>query len=173
MLDLNWPAILLQILGFLLLVVAFKALFWKPIGAILDQRREEVQQTLEHIQADRRAMEEARADYERRLANIEAEARERIQAAIKDAQALRDEIVNDARAEAQRLRERAAEEIAREKQKALIELRAELADLAVDAASRILRRSLDPQIHREVIQEFVGQISPGSGTSDRIARDER
>ena len=46
-------------------------------------------------------MEETRRQYEQRLAGIEAEAREKIQAAVQEAQALRDNLVADARQQAE------------------------------------------------------------------------
>ena len=51
--------------------------------------------------ADRRAMEQARADYEKRLTGIEIEARERITAAIKQSQEEASAILTKARDEAE------------------------------------------------------------------------
>ncbi|MBI3909922.1 MAG: F0F1 ATP synthase subunit B [Armatimonadetes bacterium] len=157
--------ILINIIGFVLLFWLLRTFLFGPIRGILAQRQAEIHSTLEHIQEDRHAMEETRADYERRLANIEAEARERIQAAVKEAHGLRDQIIQDARTESERISQRAQQEIEREKQKALVELRAEVADLAVAAAGKILRRSLDTRAHQDLLQEFVAQVGEPPGTS--------
>ncbi len=158
MLDISWQALLIQIVGFLLLVAVMKKYLFGPIGGILEARQNDIQGTLDQIQRDRQAMETSRQEYEARLAAIEAEARDRIQNAIKEAQGMKDEIVGAARTEADRLVSHARDEIVREKQQALVELRTHVADLAVNAAGKILRRSVDDRTHRELVSDFINQV---------------
>ena len=158
MLAISWQALLLQIVGFILLVLVLKKYLFGPINGVLEARQNDIQGTLDQIHQDRQAMETSRREYEARLATIEAEARDRIQAAIKEAQEMKDEIVGSARGEAERLVSHAREEIVREKQQALVELRTQVADLAVNAAGKILHRSVDDRAHRELINDFIGQV---------------
>jgi F-type H+-transporting ATPase subunit b len=151
-------AIVSQILAFLILIWAMRKFLFGPIGAVLEARQNEVQSTLDRIAADRQAMEQARAEYEQRIAAVEAEAREKIQAAIKEAQGMKDEIVGAARTEADRIITRGKEEINREKTTALAELRTEVADLAIAAASKVLGRAVDERVHRDLIRDFVNQV---------------
>ena len=81
----------------------------------------------------------------------------RIQAAMKEAQGIKEEIVSSAHTEAERLVTRAREEVVREKQQALVELRTQVADLAVAAAGKILRRSVDERTQRELVTDFINQ----------------
>src|SRR5436190_17377899 len=97
MLDISWQALLIQIVGFLLLVAVMKKYLFGPISGVLEARQNDIQGTLDQIQRDRQAMEASRQEYEARLATIEADARDRIQAAIKEAQGMKDEIVGAAR----------------------------------------------------------------------------
>src|SRR5438105_13087410 len=110
-LGLNPHAVLLQAIAFIILIVVLKQFAFAPVLGIIDQRRELVETQLNAMEADRQAMESARADYERRLATIEAEARERIQAAVKEAQTLREQIIGDSRAQGEALIQRAQAEI--------------------------------------------------------------
>jgi F-type H+-transporting ATPase subunit b len=158
MLDISPMALGLQIVGFVLLVLVMKRFLFSPIAGVLEARQNDVQSTLDQIHQDRQAMEASRREYEARLASIEAEARDRIQAAIKAAQEMKDEIVGNARSEADRLVSHAREEIVREKQQALVELRTQVADLAVNAAGKILHRSVDDRAHRELISDFISQV---------------
>src|SRR5205807_1182899 len=135
MIQLNWQAIVTQAVALIVLVWMLKRLFFQKVLDVLDQRRHEVQDTFDKMESDRQAMESARTDYEKRLANIEAEAREHIQAAVKEAQQLREQLIADSRGQADALLKHAQEEIGREKQKALVELRTEVAELAVGAAT--------------------------------------
>jgi F-type H+-transporting ATPase subunit b len=158
MLDLNWQAIATQTVAFILLVLVLNRFAFKPILGMIDQRQAEVVATQEQLAADRAASQAARADYEQRLRNIEAEAREHIQQAVKEAQVLRDQIATEARAQGEALVARAQEEIEREKRKAVIELRTEMAELAVAAASKIIGRTIDPQAQRELLGDFINEV---------------
>jgi F-type H+-transporting ATPase subunit b len=151
-------AILSQAIAFIILVLVLKKFLFQPIQGLLASRQEEVRSTLEQVASDRQAMETSRREYEARLAGIEAEAREKIQAAIKEAQGLRDELVTKARSEAETLVRRGQEELQREKQKALVELRTEVADLAVQAAGKILGNAIDERQHRALISDFVSKV---------------
>jgi F-type H+-transporting ATPase subunit b len=155
--DISWQALLLQVIAFLVLIWAFRKWLLGPINGILEARQSEVQTTLDQIYQDLQAMETQRREYEARLAEIEAEARDRIQAAMKEAQGIKEEIVSSAHTEAERLVTRAREEVVREKQQALVELRTQVADLAVAAAGKILRRSVDERTQRELVTDFINQ----------------
>lgn len=157
-LDIDFNAVLVQAIAFIVLVFVLGKVAFRPVTNMLDARTTEVQTTLDQIAADRRAMEESRADYERRLAAIEAEAREHIQGAVKEAQQLREQMITDARTEADNIVTRGRDEIVREKQRALIELRTEVADLALTAASKIVGRSLDDKTHRDLIGDVIEQV---------------
>lgn len=156
--NISLPAIVSQILAFLILIWAMRKFLFGPIGGVLEARQNEVQSTLDRIAADRQAMEQARTDYEQRIASVEAEAREKIQAAIKEAQGMKDEIVGSARTESERIISRGLAEIEREKTTALAELRTEVADLAIGAATKVLGRAIDERAHRDLIRDFVKQV---------------
>jgi F-type H+-transporting ATPase subunit b len=162
MLDINPVAVLSQALAFAILVLVLAKFAIRPIGNILEARQNEVQGMLEQAAADRRAMEQTRADYEQRLANIEAEAREHISGAIKQSQAEAAAILEKARAESSAHRDRVLAEIDQERKKAIVQIRSEMADLAVIAAGKVLEREINPAVHRDLISDFIGEVSARS-----------
>jgi F-type H+-transporting ATPase subunit b len=157
-LDISWQALVLQTVAFLLLILVMRKYLFGPITGVLEARQSEVENTIGQLQHERQAMEASRQEYEARLAGIEAEARDRIQSALQEAQAMKDEIIGAARTDADRLVTRAREEVVREKQQALAELRTQVADLAIAAAGKILRRSMDDRTHRELVSDFINQV---------------
>src|SRR5579872_3958554 len=106
MLDIHVVAVLTQSIGFILLAVFLAKFAFGPVGAMIESRQREIQSTLEHIAADRRAMEQSRAEYEQRLAGIEAHAREHIAAAVHQAQEEAALILAKAREDASAQRDR-------------------------------------------------------------------
>ena len=162
MLDISLPALIAQIIGFALLVAFMAKFAYGPISGIIDQRQKEIQDTLEQIAADRRSMEQSRADYERRLAGIEEEARTHIQDAVKRAQEEGAKIIAAAQAQAATERDKAVTDIDQERRKAVAQIRSEMADLAVVAASKILDREINPEVHRGLIGDFIQQVGARS-----------
>jgi F-type H+-transporting ATPase subunit b len=157
-LDIEPKAILIQIVGFLVLLWLLKRFLFGPISAVLASRQEEIKATYEKMAQDKAAMDASRAELERRLASMDAEARGRIQAAIKEAQRMKDEIVSDARKQSERIVETGREEVRRERDKALVALREEVADLAVAAASKIIQANLDETRNRQLVAEFIKNV---------------
>ena len=60
-----------------------------------------------------------------------------------------------ARQSAEEFSERARADIARERDAAINEVRAAFGDLAITAAERIIRRSIDRQAHQELIDQVL------------------
>lgn len=158
MLDINLVAVITQSIGFILLVLFLGKFAFGPIGAVVDARQREIKDTLDQVAADRRAMEQTRAEYEQRLANIAEEAREHSAREIHRAQEEATALLAKAKDEAAEYRERTLTEIDQERKKAVAEIRAEMADLAVIAAGKILEREINPATHRELINDFIGKI---------------
>lgn len=157
-LHIDLRVLLVQIGGFVLLLLIFKRFLFGPVGNILESRKQEIASDYENAERDRSLAEDLRQDYERRLAGIEVEARERIQAAIKEGQEHRDALLAEAREEAERLVRRGEEELEREHAKAMVELREEVVDLAISSARKMIERSLDDPTHRAMIKEFIDSI---------------
>jgi F-type H+-transporting ATPase subunit b len=162
-LNINPYAILVNIVGFLLLLALLRRFLFRPVGDLLAQRQQDIAATYDQLEADRRQMEALRADYEQRLAGIEAEAREKIQGAIKDAQAARDQIVQETQVRSREMITRAEEEIQRERDQALITLRQQVVDLALGAANKVIGDSLDETRQRRLIDDFITGSVSGNG----------
>lgn len=158
MLDINLAAVISQAIAFILLAAFLGKFAFGPVGSILEERQKSIQDTLDQVAADRRAMEQSRSDYEQRLANIEAEAREHIAGAVRHAQEEAAAILAKSRDEAAAQRDRALAEIEQERKKAISQIRAEMADLAVVAAGKILEREINPAVHRELITSFIDKV---------------
>ena len=160
-LGVNGLAILLHAINFLILLFLLQRFLYKPVMTMLDQRATTIRESVEA--AERARQESARADQERLEALREArrQAEEIVTRAQQEADRIRSERLAQAQDEAQRIVTRAQEEATAERQQAMQELQGQVADLAVLAASRIISRSLDPQAHRALVEEFLAEASDG------------
>ena len=95
----------------------------------------------------------------RNIPRLTAEARKEANDILARAQRLaqetRDADIAATREELDRMRERATNEIEAEKQRAIGELRGEVADLALAAASRVVGESMTDERQRRLVSEFL------------------
>jgi len=150
--------LLVQIGGFILILVVFKMFLFKPILGVLESRQREVEAHYKDAEDHREAAEKLRDDYEAHLARIEEDARAKIAEALKQGQEMRDEIIQDGRDRADKALARANDEIEREKDKALLELKKAAAGLAVGAAEKLIQEKLDDDKHRQLINGFIDEL---------------
>jgi len=144
-----------QLVIFLVMLGILYRVAWGPLLRILNERRARIAQGVE---ATQRALQELEAAEKERQAKLE-EARREAQAMLdritKQAEDLRKELEAKAREQAEALIVKARAEIQQERQKAVQDLRSQVADLAVMAAGRIIGESLDAKKHRELIERAI------------------
>lgn len=134
---------------------------WKvvfgPITAALYARDA---QASEAAQAAERARDEAakdRAQIEVQLGEAQAEAARQLQAARERAEVRERDIVENAKKEAAAMIDGARTQIHAEQEKALATIRAEVVDLSLAAASKVISRNVGSEDDRRMVQDFVGQ----------------
>ena len=71
---------------------------------------------------------------------------------------MRAELMAQARTDAEHLLQKAKEQIEREKRIALQEIRAQVVDLAIEAARKIVVSSLTPDAQRKLVEEFIQKL---------------
>ena len=157
-LGIDPKTIILQVIGFLVvLLVLWKFVFGK-VGGFLEERRSDIAAQLEQLRTDREELDSLTAETRQRLADIETEAQTKIHAAIEQGNAERQEILAQARQEADDEISRARAEIQREKDEAISELRGVVAELAIDAASKIISEELNAERHQQIIDASISRL---------------
>jgi len=147
-----------QFTAFVLLWIVLAKYLFRPVLSLLDAREQEVRQIFETAEKERSEAEKLRADYESRIAEIEAEARAKIQSAIREGQIAKDEIIGEARARAEVILRQAQQDLAREREKVLMEIRQQAVDISLTAAARVIGEALDENRHRKLIAEFIEKL---------------
>ncbi len=157
-LGINLHVIAAQIIGFILLWMLLSKFLFKPVIGLLDARKDEVKATYDAAEAERAKADEYRAEYEKRWAEVEAEARVRIQEAVKDGETSKAQIIAEARGRSEDILRRGQEQLDREREKTVAEMREEVVDIALSAASKLIGESMDDAKHRKLISEYVDKI---------------
>jgi F-type H+-transporting ATPase subunit b len=149
-----------QVINFLILLYLLNRFLFKPVLARLDERSAKIAKGLEDAKVAARDRELARAEREAAVAEARKEANEMIARANKIAEDTRNEILTSARADAEKVSTRAREEIVAEKDKAMAEIRGQVAELALAAAGKLVRRQMDDPTQRRLVEEFLAEVEP-------------
>ena len=153
---------------FILFLVLANGLFGSTLSRMLRERRERIAQGLEDAEQARTDRANAEKERTETLAEARRESREILERAQKVAQESRDADIAATKAELERLRERATSEIEAEKTRAIADLRAEVADLALAAAAKVVGASMTGATQRRLVEDF---LSESAGTSDTGSSD--
>ncbi|MGZ9276498.1 MAG: F0F1 ATP synthase subunit B [Candidatus Limnocylindrales bacterium] len=166
-LTINLFWVLVSAINFLLLAFIVWTFAFKPLTRTLDDRRNAIEQGLKDAEQARRDRESAEAERVQTLAEARREANDILARAQKVSQETRDADIVATREELERMRERATDEIEAEKQRAILELRSEVADLALAAAGRVVGESMTDDRQRRLVQEFLATAgSPDADASN-------
>ena len=143
---------------FLIVFPLIESFYLNPLKESILNRTQALQQTFEEAENMRAEMDATKEEYEARLAETEASAREQIQAEIKKAQELRKTIQAEASAQADELLAKAREEIASERDRALVDMRVHVATLSFQATEMILEENMNNERNRKLIDDFIDQV---------------
>ena len=143
---------------FLIVFPLIESFYLNPLKESITNRTKALQQTFEEAENMRAEMDATKEEYEARLAETEASAREQIQAEIKKAQELRKTIQAEASAQADELLAKAREEIASERDRALVDMRVHVATLSFQATEMILEENMNNERNRKLIDDFIDQV---------------
>lgn len=143
---------------FLILLALLKKTAWGPITASLEQREKSIDDSIHRAEQALAEARQIQADNERARREAEQDAQRILREARETAEKLRAEEVDRTRAQISHMQQQAQQEIEQEKRGALAALRSEVADLAVQAAEKILRENLDPARQRHIIDSFIDEL---------------
>lgn len=160
-LGINLGFFLFQVFNFTILALLMYALAYKPIVRMLENRKNKIAQGLE----DARIAAEARANAEKEAKAILAEAQnnaaQKVREATERAEVAAKEIIAQAEAQASKIREEAKMEAAQERDRILLELRSQIASLAIAAAQKLIGEALDEKRQHALLEEFFSGVKSG------------
>ena len=134
---------------------------------MLASRRARIEQGLRDAEQARTDRANAEAERTATLAEARREARELLERAQKVAQETRDADIAATKAELERLREGATADIEAEKLRAMADLRAEVADLALAAAGKVVGASMTGATQRRLVEDFLRESTGSSSNASR------
>jgi F-type H+-transporting ATPase subunit b len=146
------------IVCFLITLFVLKRYAFGPIQKSIDERRERIRASLDEAdrarEEARRLLEEHRALIGRAQTDAEEILSEARHVADANERRMREELEEDR----QRRLEDTRKQIEAETRRALEQIRLEVVDLSMLAATKVTRKSLDDADHKRLIEEAVGEL---------------
>ena len=145
-------------LFFLILLFILGKFAWPAILTAIRARNESIKQALDSAEKAKQEMAKLQSDNQKILAEAKAER----DAMMKEAKQLKDQLIADAKeqasAEARRLVSNARDSIQAEKKAAINDLKSQVANLSIDIAEKILKKTLeDSKAQKELINTLINE----------------
>ncbi len=146
------------LLVFFLSMLLLRKLAFPRIAAALDQRQKAIEDSIDHAERVRVEADQLIAEYRQRLTDARAQADEIVARARKTAEQNEADAMVQARAKHDELMEQTRHEIQIETQRALQQIRQEVADMTVLATQKVTRKTLDANDQRRLVEEALGEL---------------
>ena len=147
--------IIWTVITFLILAMLLAKFAWKPLLQTLAERETTIRDSLEQAQKARAEGEETLRRNQEILSQARRETAAILDQGKREAETLRAEILAQARKEAQDLVEQGKRQVQFEQKQTMEQLRRQVADLAIQAAERLITRSLDDSAQRQLVDDYV------------------
>ena len=154
----DYGVLLLTVCNFLLLVYLLKKFAWGPVINALEKREQQIESDKQTAANARQSAEELKKELDDRLAQIYTEAAQKISAAVKVGETQKEQLLAQAQEQADRLVAQAKAQIEAEKNKALADVRSEIASISVLAASRVIGQDLKDANADKIVAQVLQEV---------------
>lgn len=142
----------------LILFLILRKVLFKKIIDVMDARDADIKN---NIEAGQKAKEEGmkfKSEYETKIQDARDEGQMIVDFARKRAEEKSDTIISEARKEAEYIKQKANNEIAKEKEQAFNNIKSEISEIAVLAASKVIEKDIDKAKHEDLIENFIKEV---------------
>ena len=154
-----WPNLIAQLILFAIVYFVLKRFAFKPIIAMLEERRRRIEEGQLNAEKIKKQLAEAQTKYEEILAKANADSQKLLEEVRASGDRLADQKRQEAIAAAEQITLKAQEAIALERDKSMAEMKRELGRLVVDATTRVTGKVLSPDDHEKINEETARQIA--------------
>ena len=147
-----------EVIAFLIMIALTMKFVWPPLTRAIEERQHKIAEGLEAADRARKELADADARSADELKRARAEAAVVIERANQQAAQLVDKARADALLEAAKVKANAQADIDNMAHRARAELRGQVAQLAVAGAEKILKREINADTHKALIDQLVAEI---------------
>ena len=147
-----------QICNLFIQMYLIKRFLFKPIGEMLQRRKEKVDEQLnDAIKANDEA-QQIRKEYLLNLLDARTKANEIVAQAQKTASIETEDMIREAEHQVSAIKAKAEAEISLEKQRALNAIKDEIGGMAMEIAEKVIEREINEEDHSKLIESFIAEV---------------
>ncbi len=150
-----WTIVIFLALAFLLMKFA-----WKPLLAMLEKREENIRLALLDAEKARDELANVKEDTEKLLNEARTESQAIVAAGKKNAERMKDEIIEKAQSKSDVLLAEVKKQIQVEKERAIADVKAEMVNLSMEIAQKLIKKNLTKEDNLKLINESLSGINP-------------
>lgn len=147
-----------QLINTFLVFWLLKKLLFKPVMGVIEARQKDIDANLAQGEKAKSEGLSLKKEYEEKITSAKSEGQEIIKQATLRAEQKESEIIAAAKEEAQSLREKASKDVEQERQKVMNEIKNDISDIALLAASKVIEKDIDKSKHEELINNFIKEV---------------
>jgi len=155
----NWAKFIAQIIIFIVVYIILSKFAFKPVIAMLEDRRARIAKAEADVEAMKERLAEADRKYEDILKKANAEAQKLIDEAKEGGAELAERKKQEAILEAERIVAKAQEAMELEHDKMSSELRRDLGRLVVDTTAKVTGKVLTPEDQKRISEEAAREAA--------------
>ena len=155
--NLNWTLIG-QSITFLVFAWTCYKFIWPLLIGAMDERTTLISEGIENAEQARRDLEDASSKVDEIMHDARADAQALIDQTRAQAATMLDDAKKNAENEGERIRGTARADVVQEANRARESLRAEVAELALSGAERILESGIDRAQHAELLDKLASEL---------------
>ena len=145
--------------AFIVFFIIARKMFWTRFMQVIEDRQKKIHDEFGKIESMQKQVDALQADYQKRVAEIEAEARVKMQEAIAQGKQIATQIADQAKKDADALSLKTQQNLSIEMDKARAELKAEVVKMTIGATEKIIRQKMDDATQRHMVSSFVEELA--------------
>ncbi len=156
--HIDWKLLIAQIINF---GIVLGVLWWfaiKPLMRIMKKRSGDIEQSLKDAEEIEKKLQAAEEKKDAILTEAKKQAQVIVDDSNKQAEKIKEDKLKQTREEMEKIAAKTKASLASEKEKMVSEAKAEVADLIVQASSKVVGENLDAERNKKIIVETVNQV---------------
>lgn len=149
---------IVTLISFVILMLIIRKYAWRPMMNVLIQRETQIKDELAKATSELEESEQANKEAQIALREARAEATQIILQAKKQSLQIQDTMLKEAKEEVNQMRTAAQKDIELERRRMLNEIKAELTDISIEIAEKILRREIKSEDYHRLIDDFIQEM---------------
>lgn len=162
MLNFEISTFCFTVVNIVVLYIILKKILFNPVTKHMEARSAKIQEAIDSANENKKMIEDMKAEYDKKLKDAGEEGKKIVNEYMSRANKEYEDIMGKAHEDAKQMINEARMEIDLEKKQMFEELRGEISGLVMAASEKVIRKNIDTDTNRKIVDEFINDESVAS-----------